>query len=459
MSGAQRDLLIVGAGPAGMAAALEAARAGLAVTIVDEGGGPGGQIYRSILDGDPTLRQSLGADYAAGQALAEAFIAAPVERLFRSSAVMIEPRPDGFAIALSGGGRAELLTARTLLIATGALERPFPIAGWTLPGVMTAGAAQTLLKANALVPEGPVVLAGTGPLLLLLAAQYARLGFRPEALLDTTPSGSWRAALPHLPSFLTGPSFAKGLGLLREAMRATRIIRGVTALTAEGKGKLEAVRFTAKGVERKIVARTLLLHQGVAPQLNLAMASGVAYGWSDERLAFEPRLSDAGESTVPGLFLAGDCAGIAGAEAARHSGARVARAIAARLGRAVTADPSEALHHRALRGRRFIDALYRPAGVFRRPADDVIVCRCEEVTAGDIRRLARAGAQGPNQAKAMSRAGMGPCQGRLCGLTVAEIMAAELRSSPETVGHYRLRPPVKPMTLAEIAMLAETGGE
>ncbi len=291
MSGAQRDLLIVGAGPAGMAAALEAARAGLAVTIVDEGGGPGGQIYRSILDGDPTLRQSLGADYAAGQALAEAFIAAPVERLFRSSAVMIEPRPDGFAIALSGGGRAELLTARTLLIATGALERPFPIAGWTLPGVMTAGAAQTLLKANALVPEGPVVLAGTGPLLLLLAAQYARLGFRPEALLDTTPSGSWRAALPHLPSFLTGPSFAKGLGLLREAMRATRIIRGVTALTAEGKGKLEAVRFTAKGVERKIVARTLLLHQGVAPQLNLAMASGVAYGWSDERLAFEPRLS------------------------------------------------------------------------------------------------------------------------------------------------------------------------
>ncbi len=89
----------------------------------------------------------------------------------------------------------------------------------------------------------------------------------------------------------------------------------------------------------------------------------------------------------------------------------------------------------------------------------MIVCRCEEVTAGDIRRLARAGAQGPNQAKAMSRAGMGPCQGRLCGLTVAEIMAAELRSSPETVGHYRLRPPVKPMTLAEIAMLAETGGE
>ncbi len=351
------------------------------------------------------------------------------------------------------------MTARTILIATGALERPFPIAGWTLPGVMTAGAAQTLLKANALVPEGPVVLAGTGPLLLLLAAQYARLGVRPEALLDTTPSGSWRAALPHLPSFLTGPSFAKGLGLLREALRSTRIIRGVTALAAEGDGRLQAVRFTAGGIERRIAARTLLLHQGVAPQLNLAMASGVAYGWSDDRLAFEPRLSDAGESAIPGLFLAGDCAGIAGAEAARHSGARVAHAISGRLGRSVAPDASDALHRRALKGRRFIDALYRPASGFRRPADDVVVCRCEEVTAGEIRRLARAGAQGPNQAKAMSRAGMGPCQGRLCGLTVAEIMAAEWGRSPDAIGHYRLRPPVKPMTLAEIAMLTEPVGE
>jgi NADPH-dependent 2,4-dienoyl-CoA reductase/sulfur reductase-like enzyme len=455
MSGTPCDLLVVGAGPAGMAAAIEAARAGLAVTVVDEGGGPGGQIYRGILDGDTAWRERLGADYAAGRPLAEAFMAARVERHFRTSAVMIERQPEGFAVALSGGGQAQLVATRTIVIAAGALERPFPVEGWTLPGVMTAGAAQTLLKANALVPEGPLVLAGTGPLLLLLAAQLARLGVRPEALLDTTPASNWRAGLPHLPAFLAGPSFAKGLGLLREARKATPIIRGVTALAAEGDGRLAAVSFTANGRERRMVARALLLHQGVAPQLNLAMASGVAYRWREERLAFEPHLSRTGESAIPGLFLAGDCAGVAGAEAARLSGARAARAIASRLGRTVAPDGLEAQHRRALRGRRFIDALYRPAAGFRSPADDVVVCRCEEVTAGEIRRIARAGAQGPNQAKAMSRAGMGPCQGRLCGLTVAEIMADERGLSPGDIGHYRLRPPVKPMTLGEIAMLVE----
>ncbi len=456
MTVAMADLLIVGAGPAGMAAALEAAGAGLSVMVVDEGGGPGGQIYRGILEGSPAVQDKLGADYAAGRPLAEAFMAAPVERLFRSSAVMVEPRPEGFAVAVSGGGAARLVTTRTVLIAAGALERPFPIAGWTLPGVMTAGAAQTLLKANALAPEGPLVLAGTGPLLLLLAAQYARLGVKVEALLDSTAAGSWRAGLRHLPAFLASPYLGKGLSLLREASRSTRIIRGVTALAAEGDGKLQAVRFGAQGQERRIAARTLLLHQGVAPQLNLAMASGVTYRWSNERLAFEPELSDSGESAVPGLFLAGDCAGVAGAEAARLSGTRAAKAIATRLVRPVTPDEHAVLYRRMLAGRRFIDALYRPASGFRRPADDVIVCRCEEVTAGEIRRLARGGAQGPNQAKAMSRAGMGPCQGRLCGLTVAEIMAAELGASPDAIGYYRLRPPVKPMTLAEIAMLAET---
>ncbi len=458
MSEPLRDLLIVGAGPAGMAAAIDASRAGLSVAVVDEGGGPGGQIYRGILDGPASVRGSLGADYAAGRPLAEAFMAAPVERLFRSSAVMIEQRQDGFAVALSGGGKARLVRVRMVLIAAGALERPFPIPGWTLPGVMTAGAAQTMLKASALVPEGPVVLAGTAPLLLLLAAQFARLGVKVEALLDTTPAGSWSGALRHLPDFLRGPYLAKGLSLLREARRSTRIIRGVTGIAAEGDGRLDAVRFTAARLERRIAARTLLLHQGVAPQLNLAMATGVAYRWSDERLAFEPRLETTGESSIPGLFLAGDCAGIAGAEAARLSGILAARAIAARLGRTAAPDATASLHAQALRGRRFIDAFYRPASNFRRPPDAVIVCRCEEVTAGEIRALARAGAPGPNQAKAMSRSGMGPCQGRLCGLTVAEIMAAELGASPDAVGHYRLRPPVKPMTLGEVAMLAEPEG-
>jgi len=456
-----RDLLIVGAGPAGMAAAIEAARAGSNVAVVDENTGPGGQIHRSILDGPLAGKSVLGADYEVGRGLAEAFMAAPIERLFRSTAVMIERRDVAFAVAVATPGAARLLRARAVLIAVGALERPMPIAGWTLPGVMTAGAAQTLLKTSALVPDGPVVLAGSGPLLLLLAAQYARLGVRIAAVLDTAPPGAWRAGLRHSPAFLAGPYFGRGLTLLREAARAGPIIRGVTALTAEGEGALSRVRFMAKGRERVIAAQTLLLHQGVAPQINLAMASGAAHDWSAERLAFEPRLSAGGESSVPGLFIAGDCAGIGGGEAARHSGAIAAMAIVARLGgeaaidRAATAALAKSLA-KALRGRRFLDAVFRPADAFRMPEDAVIVCRCEEVTAGEIRAVARAGAPGANQAKVFSRAGMGPCQGRLCGLTVTEIMAAETGVPPASIGHFRLRPPVKPMNLRQIAMLGDS---
>jgi NADPH-dependent 2,4-dienoyl-CoA reductase/sulfur reductase-like enzyme len=449
-----RDLVIVGAGPAGMAAAVEAARLGLAVTVVDEGQGPGGQVHRAILGG-PLSTGGLGADYEGGRALAEAFVVCRAERSFETAAFMIERRPGGFTVAASGPAGARLIPTRALLIATGALERPFPIPGWTLPGVMTAGAAQTLLKTSAMAPEGPIVLAGTGPLLLLLAAQYARLGTNIEALLDTTPSGAARRALPFLPEFLASPYLRKGLAVLVEARRGGRIVRRVTALAAEGVERIEAVRFTARGRTERIAAQTLLLHQGVVPQVHLAMASGAEHRWCEERLAFEPTLTPDGETSVQGLYVAGDSGGIAGAEASALAGALAARAIARSLGRPAPDDRTlrRALD-RARRGRRFLDAYYRPADAFRIPADDVIACRCEEVTAGAIRAAAQAGAQGPNQAKAFTRAGMGPCQGRLCALTVTAIMAQATGLPPDEIGHARLRPPVKPVTLGEIAALA-----
>ncbi len=233
---------------------------------------------------------------------------------------MLEKDADGCFVAgvVSGAETARLVHARTVIGAVGAQERPMPIPGWTLPGVMTAGAAQTLLKASALAPEGPVVIAGMGPLIWLLAAQYARLGVKVEALLDSTPPGSWRRALPLLPGFLFSRYALKGIGLLAEVRRSTRVHRGAAGIAAEGDGRLEAVRFLAGGREHRIKAATLLLHQGVAPQANLAMAAGARHRWSDRRRAFEPERSDSFESSMPGLFLAGDAAGIGGPIARRR---------------------------------------------------------------------------------------------------------------------------------------------
>jgi NADPH-dependent 2,4-dienoyl-CoA reductase/sulfur reductase-like enzyme len=169
------DLAIIGAGPAGMAAAVEAAAHGLRVVVLDEGGGPGGQIFRAVEQaaGDPAL----GADYAVGRALVGAFRAAGVE--YRPLATLWHLDPDAGLLSVLAEGRTSTLAARRVLLATGAQERPVPIPGWTLPGVLTAGAGQILLKTAGVVPQGPTVLAGQGPLLRLVAAQLARAGAPP----------------------------------------------------------------------------------------------------------------------------------------------------------------------------------------------------------------------------------------------------------------------------------------
>jgi octopine oxidase subunit A len=454
------DLAIVGAGPAGLAAATVAARLGLDTVLFDEQPAPGGQIYRAIGETPVGERAILGADYWHG-----AELVAP----FRQSGAQYVPGATVWSISrereigISVGGGARLLAARHVILATGALERPFPIPGWTLPGVMTCGAAQILLKSSGLVATGRTVLAGTGPLLWLLAAQYLRAGARIEALLDTTPLGNWAAALPHLPGFLFSPYAVKGLQLMGGVMRRLKIVRGVTALAAAGGDGVEAVVYRTGGKEEtRLAAETLLLHQGVAPNLNLANSIGCAQGWDEAQLCFAPVVDAWGMSSVPGIAIAGDGAGIAGALAAEYRGRLAALDAARELGRidVATRDreaaPELAGLARAVRGRRFLDLLYRPSASFRLPEGDTIVCRCEEVTARQVLDAVALGCEGPNQLKSFLRCGMGPCQGRLCGLTVSELIARARGVSPDEVGYYRLRPPVKPITLAELASLPQT---
>ena len=178
------DLLVAGAGPAGMSAAVAARRLGLSVTVVDENPEPGGQIYRRILSNAarPQRARLLGADYAKGLALARAFVASGAE--LRAQSTVFEISEDGSASVVSPERGAEVVTPRATLIATGASERAFPVPGWTLPGVMTAGAAQTLLKSTGQVPRGRIVLAGGGPLLWLVAHQLLSAGAEVAAVLS-----------------------------------------------------------------------------------------------------------------------------------------------------------------------------------------------------------------------------------------------------------------------------------
>lgn len=442
------DIAIVGAGPAGLAAASVCARAGLSTVLLDENPRIGGQIYRAVTATPVANRAILGEDYWAGAALAAEAEASGAEIVTGATVWSLDA---SLELGVSVAGKARMIRARRVIVATGALERPFPIPGWTLPGVMTVGAAQTALKAHGLVPEGSVMLAGSGPLLWLLAAQIARTGRKLQAVLDVTPRANRLRAAPHLVDFLLSPYWRKGLALVREVKARTPVIR-VDRLEARGDGRLREIAFDGTSLPLDV----LLLHQGVVPNVNLAMAAGVAHRWNERQLCFEPVLDGDFASSVPGIAVAGDGAGIAGGTAAAERG-RIAAIAAVRALRpdANLPDPRQARRRlrREERGRAFLDELYRPAVRYRQPMGDTLVCRCEEVTARQVRETARLGCEGPNQMKAFLRTGMGPCQGRMCGLTVTELIGAERGIVPEQVGYFRLRPPVKPITLGELASL------
>ncbi|RYF59129.1 MAG: FAD-dependent oxidoreductase [Comamonadaceae bacterium] len=451
------DVAIVGAGPAGLSAAIEARRAGLSVALLDEQRAVGGQIYRGIESASAQSHAVLGDDYAAGAALAQAFEHSGADHLW-GAAVWNVGRDLRINYVRQGVSRA--LQARHIVLASGAMERPFPVPGWTLPGVMGAGAAQILYKTAGALPGEPVVLAGCGPLLYLLADQYLRAGVTLKAIVHSTGRADYLRAMRHWPGAIKGwRDLRKGVRMLGNLRHhGVPVYAGAQHFCVHGEARTEALGFTHAGREHRIETPLVLLHQGVVPNTQLSWALRARHTWSDAQLCWLPETDDDGQIEDSGIYIVGDSRGIVGAKASACQGRLAALAIAARQLGEHRADSKakEAAIRRAL-GRHlhirpFLDALYRPAHAHRVPAEDaVVVCRCEEVTAGQIRQYTELGCQGPNQTKAFGRCGMGPCQGRLCGLTVTEMIADARGVGPQAVGYYRIRSPIKPVTLGELS--------
>jgi NADPH-dependent 2,4-dienoyl-CoA reductase/sulfur reductase-like enzyme len=454
------DLIVIGAGPAGMAAATTGAALGLSTVLLDEQPRPGGQIYRDVTTADPRVAALLGPDYTRGAALAQALQRCGAE--MRHDTLVWDVAPDLTVTGLRDG-RAFQLRAPQIVAATGAMERASPIPGWTLPGVMNAGAAQLAMKCAGAVPAGRIVVAGAGPLLLLVACQLVAAGATVAAVVETAPAGRRLAALRHLPAALRAwPDLAKGVHMLR-ALHAAHVPRFARAggLRVVGRLHAEALEFSADGRPQRVEADTVLLHHGVVPDTQLSRLLRLDHVWNDRQLAWHVVTNSHGQTSLPGLRMAGDGTAIAGARAAEASGALAALGAAHALGRldATAFAARTAPLARALAAERhirpFLDTLYRPPRDITEPADETIVCRCEEVSAGRVREMARLGCQGPNQTKFFSRCGMGPCQGRMCGGVVTQLLAAELGQPPGAVGAYRIRAPLKPVPMRALAALAD----
>ena len=282
------DLVIIGAGPAGMSAAAVAAQGGLRVLMLDEQPRPGGQIYRNVAQ-NRGQRGYLGKAYAAGAELVDAL---DHLRITFEAGATVWRLDKGPQVTWSQGGLSRTTPATHVLLATGAQERPAPFPGWTLPGVMPAGAAQILMKTAGMLPKH-AVLAGSGPLLYLIAAQMIDADCPPQALVETQSSHDMLSALRHLPHALFGaPTLLKGLSLITK-IRAAGVPRYTAAsdfcATAKTNGDI-AFSFRAKGRDEFLTCGLLLTHQGVIPGTHITRAAGIAHEWNAAQGAFHPSM-------------------------------------------------------------------------------------------------------------------------------------------------------------------------
>jgi NADPH-dependent 2,4-dienoyl-CoA reductase/sulfur reductase-like enzyme len=440
--------VIVGAGPAGVRAAQALVAHGLRPVLIDEAPRAGGQIYRRP---PAHFRRTAAALYGTEAARASA-LHATADGL----ADRIDHRPDSLVWNAQGGaldvlhrGRIERVPYQGLIVATGATDRVLPVPGWTLPGAFTLGGAQVALKFQGCAIGERVVLMGSGPLLYLVAYQYAKAGARVVAVLDSARLADQVAALPLM---LTQPSTLMKGAWYVAWLRAHRvpILRGAWPLKIIGGERVEALQFEHRGQARTIDCDAVGMGHALRPETQLADLLGCGFAFDAVQRAHLPLRDAAGRSSVAGVYLAGDGAAILGADAAEWAGERAALALLEDRGMAVDAARARALEQRLagiLPFRRGLERAFPfPADWAARAEDELVVCRCENVTAGQLRATVReTGADDINRLKALSRVGMGRCQGRMCGVAAGEVLAQACGRPVGEVGRLRGQAPIKPV--------------
>lgn len=414
------DIAVIGAGPAGLAAARAAT--GRSVAVVDMASRPGGQYHRHAHGRPPqALTQLLGTTRV----------------LTEHRVITIEPGPP-HVVHLSGETRT--LRADAVLIATGAHDRPLPFPGWDRVGVMTAGGAQALWKGNGVAPGRRIVVAGTGPFLLPVAATLA-----PHVIgvFDANSPAGFRR---HPTIVATHPAklleAARHLAVLARHRVPYRTHHTVVA--AHGTDQLTAVTIAGPRGERRIECDTLAIGYGFVPQIDLALGA--------ETRGNTLVVDDHQQTTVPGIYAAGETTGVAGMASAIVTGTIAGRAMAGLpIGRRLY----RARARHAAFAAAMADVWPTPTTWLDHITDDTILCRCEEIRYAAVRAAVNElGARDARAVKLMTRTGMGWCQARMCGEAVACVVA-HLTGTPADPTALARRTLAQPVTLGELAQSEE----
>jgi len=447
------DVLIVGGGPAGQAAALALDGHGLAIAVVDEQPRPGGQILRQPPGHFRVANWLPGGAYDRLKAQLARFEGlSGVDWLGGHSVLGLLSGDDGFIVQASGPEGLRRIEARRVLIAAGCQDLAVPLPGWTLPGVYAAGGIQAFVKSQQIVPGDRVLLAGTHPLQLLIAAQIVKAGGTVAAVLFAQS----RAAMARAMMTQGAAAFANIRNLLMAAGAMSTLRRagvpvrhGVGLQAALGEDRVTGAR-TSEG---EIACDAIGLCYGFVPQSALPRAAGAsmrvagrAGGWAAEHDEWM-------RSSVPGLFVAGETTGVAGAPAAMAAGEIAGIGLAHDLGLVdrATADRQVAGPRRErsalLRFAAMLDAVADPADHLPAPSPETLACRCEDVSFAAI-DAAIAGGGSANAVKLLTRCGMGPCQGRNCEPTLLRRLDAAGRHGDRG---FTQRFPVRPVTIGDLA--------
>ncbi|WP_342358717.1 FAD-dependent oxidoreductase [Terrarubrum flagellatum] len=450
------DVVIVGGGPAGLAAAAALGEAGLATLLIDERSDLGGQYLKPVAASHREIGEPLDAQFRES-AIARREAEKAGAMIWSGATVWAAFAPDDLGVLHEG--RQKIVRAKRLLLAPGAYERPMPIPGWTLPGVMTTGAAQTLARAYRVFPARRVVIAGNGPLNFQLAVELSRAGVEVAAIIEESraPSlSSWRSAAE---AMLASPQLlAKGAGYLLELRRhGVPVLWSSRVASVEGDDRARKVIVETPAGDKHFEVEAVALNSGFIPSTELARQLGCRHEYVDRHVGYLATATDEnGRTSIDSVFAVGDGADVGGSVVAKQRAILAAQAILRDLtGREPDIGVTQRAKRNLDRALRFQNALWTlfAAPTFSSSAidDATIICRCENLSAGTVRAALRSHGADAGTAKRLTRIGMGRCQGRNCASALSRLVEDAGGAPPQPLAFFAPRPPAKPTPLAALA--------